>query len=414
MLGCVLAYVTDVEGQWDKLATFAQGVEGICLDPRGVLHVDPGVMFLFGGDAIDRGPAGRRIVATLLAAWERHPDRVVLLAGNRDLNKMRLTRELRGAAPPKPPPDALHGASPGALLPWIMTHTMGAAGAFEHRRVELLAEGHAATDEDVAQSFLDDLAPHGPLTRYLAACRLAWFDGETLVVHGTVTEENLFVVPGVPERVSSVAAWVDGLNDFLATEIAAWRSELGAPIDPSNDHWGGHNIVAYQCPVPGTKLNQGSVVYGRPTDAAGIPWLPSRAVVEALRRGGVRRLLVGHTPAGDVPAVLRDEGFTFVMADNSYGRHERGSRVVVDDRVRVRGETILDGGACVGVAYDDRDPLVGFRDTVTGHLVKARLDTDDYLLFRALPGNAVEQTAIAPRALRERPLAPPYREGARS
>ena len=42
------------------------------------------------------------------------------------------------------------------------------------------------------------------------------------------------------------------------------------------------------------------------------------------------------------------------------------------------------------------------------------LDTDDYLLFRALPDNAVEQTAVTPRALRERPLVAPYRDEAAS
>lgn len=410
----MLAYLTDVEGQWEKLATFVEGAEGLRLDGDGSLHVDPGVTFVFGGDAIDRGPAGRRVVATLLDAWERQPDRVVLLAGNRDLNKMRLTRELRGAPPPKPPPDELRGAPPGVILPWIMANTMGAARAFEHRRAELAAEGRDASDEAVAQSYLDDLAPDGPLTRYLAACRLAWFDGETLVVHGAVTEENLRLVPGAADRAASVAQWVDGLNAFIASEVGAWRPELGAPFYPSAEACVGRDIVAYQCPVPGTKLNQASVVYGRPTDDANAPWLPPRAAVDALRRDGLRRLLVGHTPAGDAPALLRDEGFTFVMADNSYGRHERGSRVTVSDRVSVRGETVLDGGARVGVACDDGDPLVGLRDAASGHLVKARLDTDDYLLFRALPDNAVEQTAVTPRALRERPLVAPYRDEAAS
>jgi hypothetical protein len=405
----VLAYLTDVEGQWDKLASFAAGVDGVRLDDAGALHVDAGVTFVFGGDAIDRGPHGRRVVATLLDARERQPGRVVLLAGNRDLNKMRLARELRGAPPPKPVPDELRGAPPGVLLPWIMANTMGAHRAFEHRRAELVTEGRDASDEAVAQSYLDDLAPDGPLSRYLAACELAWFDGATLIVHGAVTDENLRVVPGAADRASSVADWVAGLNGFIAAEVAAWRAELGAPVDPASERWGGRGVVAYQCPVPGTRLNQASVVYGRPTDDAGAPWLPSRAVVDALRRDGVRRLLVGHTPAGDAPATLRDEGFSFVMADNSYGRQELGSRVTVTDRVVVRGETVLDGGARVGVASEGGDALVGLRDTATGHLVKARLDTDDYLLFRALPDNAVEQTAVSPRALRERPLAPPYR-----
>lgn len=406
----MLAYLTDIEGQWEKLASFAAGTEGLRLDDAGALHVAEDVTFVFGGDAIDRGPAGRRLVATLLDARERQPERVVLLAGNRDLNKMRLARELRGALPPKPLPDELRGAPPGALLQWIMKNTMGAGQAFEHRRAELAADGSDADDDAVAQSYLDDLAPEGPLTRYLAACDLAWFDGETLIVHGAVTDENLRLVPGEPDRAASVAAWVASLNGFIAAEVAVWRAELTHPVDPAAESWGGRGIVAYQCPVPGARLNQASVVYGRPTDDAGTPWLPSRAAVDALRRDGVKRLLVGHTPAGDAPALLRDEGFSFVMADNSYGRHELGSRVTVDRAVRVRGETILDGGARVGVAYDEGDRLVGLRDAASGQLVKGRLDTDDYLLFRALPNNEVEQLAVSPRALRERPLLAPYRD----
>lgn len=408
----MLAYLTDIEGQWEKLASFAAGTEGLRLDDAGALHVAEDVTFVFGGDAIDRGPAGRRLIATLLDAHERQPERVVLLAGNRDLNKMRLARELRGAPPPKPLPDELRGAPPGVLLQWIMKNTMGAGQAFEHRRAELVAEGRDASDEAVAQSYLDDLAPEGPLTRYLAACRLAYFDGDTLIVHGAVTDENLRVVPGAPDRASSVASWVASLNGFIAAEVAAWRGELAHPVDPAAESWGGRGIVAYQCPVPGTRLNQASVVYGRPTDDAGNPWLPSRAVVDALRRDGVRRLLVGHTPAGDAPAMLRDEGFSFVMADNSYGRQELGSRVTVEAQVRVRGETVLDGGTHVGVAYDEDDRLVGLRDAASGQLVKGRLDTDDYLLFRALPDNAVEQLAVSPRALRERALVAPHRDPA--
>jgi hypothetical protein len=410
----VLAYLTDIEGQWEKLASFVEDTAGLRLDDAGSLHVDVGVTFVFGGDAIDRGPSGRRLIATLLDAAERQPERVVLLAGNRDLNKMRLARELRGAPPPKPVPEALHGAPPGALLPWIMKNTMGAGQAFEFRRAELQRDGSEASDEAVAQSYLDDLAPDGPLTRYLAACRLAWFDGETLIVHGAVTDENLRLVPAMPDRASSVAAWVTALNGFIAAEVSAWRAELTYPVDAADTAWGGRGIVAYQCPVPNTRLNQASVVYGRPTDDAGSPWLPSRAVVEALRRDGVRRLLVGHTPAGDAPATLRDEGFSFVMADNSYGRIERGSRVTVDDRVRVRGETVLDDGAHAVVAYEDDDRFVGMLDAASGQLVKGRLDSDDYLLFRALPNNAVEQVAVSPRALRERALVPPYRDEVRS
>ena len=82
-----------------------------------------GVTFVFGGDAIDRGPHGRRIIRTLLAARRTYGERVILLAGNRDLNKLRLVREL----------DDVPAAARGDRLRWIFEHTMGAPRAFDHR-----------------------------------------------------------------------------------------------------------------------------------------------------------------------------------------------------------------------------------------------------------------------------------------
>ncbi len=408
----MIAYLTDVEGQWEKLEGFVARTPGLSLE-GGALRLAPGVTFVFGGDAVDRGPDGRRVVRALLDAKLRHGDAVVLIAGNRDINKLRLLRELRGATPPKPVPDALRGASPGALLPWIMANTMGARQAFEHRRAELAREGAATDDEAVAESFVDDVRPEGLMTRYLARCQLAWLGDATLVVHGAVTAENLGFVPGEADRCARVADWVAGLNRFYRSELDAWREATRGDFDPRDARYPGRALVDYQCPVADTKLNQASVVYGRPTDDAFAPWLPPRAVVDALRRDGVARLLVGHTPAGDAPAALRDEGFTFVMADNSYGRHERASRVAVEGgAVRARGETILDDGARVEVAWEaPGDGLLGLRDADSGQLVKARLATDDYLLFRPAAGNAVEQVAASPSSLRARRLVPPYRDG---
>ena len=51
-------------------------------------------MFVFGSDAFDKGTADLRIAALLSDLKRRHPDRVFLLMGNRDVNKMKLTSEL--------------------------------------------------------------------------------------------------------------------------------------------------------------------------------------------------------------------------------------------------------------------------------------------------------------------------------
>src|SRR5687768_5160073 len=131
-----VAYLTDAEGIWPKLASFVEGNPYVAFDAEGRLVVAPGAVFVFGGDAIDRGPSSRRVAAALLELKRRQPGQVFLLAGNRDINKLRLWRELRGYPPRRAPPEVAGGPRP-ALLKWIFENTMGARGAFEFRREEL-------------------------------------------------------------------------------------------------------------------------------------------------------------------------------------------------------------------------------------------------------------------------------------
>ncbi len=392
----MIAYLTDIEGRWDKLESFTEGNPHVSL-VDGSLRLADGVTFVFGGDAIDRGAHGRRIVALLLAARREYGERVVLLAGNRDINKLRLRREL-GGAPPEGTPDEVRKGARGDLLRWIFARTMGATEAFAHRAAELVAQGLDGGDEDVVQSYLDDLAQGGALRAYLEQCRLGFRSGSTLFVHGGVTLENFGVVPGLPERLPDVDSWVLGLNQFYAEEISAFASG----VHPSA-------LIAYQAPHPGTRSNQESVVYARPTDELGNPALPGEAAIARLRTSGVGRLVIGHTPSGDCPAIVRDGDFEMVLADNSYGRVERGSQLfLTDHQASVVALTELDGGTLASVHFtsDRRDlgsPL-GRRDPRTGELVKARLASGHYLLFRGLPDYRVQQTAASPEDVAVRPM----------
>ncbi|MCX5745140.1 MAG: metallophosphoesterase [Proteobacteria bacterium] len=343
-----IAYLTDVEGKWEKLASFAADNPLVSL-VGGTLRIADGATFVFGGDAIDRGPHARRIVDTLLAARRTYGDRVVLLAGNRDLNKLRLVRELGGAPPPGAPTDG----SRGELLRWIFANTMGARSAFEHRATEL----GTTRDDDVVDSFLADLAPTGALRQYLAACRLGYRAGATLFVHGGVTSENHGYTPGgaTGDRAATVDAWLAALDAFYTHELAAAHpaAELPAP-----------HVVAW------------------------------------LQASGIDRVVVGHTPSGDCPAIVRAHhaaSFELVFADNSYGRvEERGSQLAITDaQIVVAATTELDDGTrhAVDFARVRAEPSpVGLR-TSDGHLVKAQLADGRYLLFRGLADRRVEQVA---------------------
>lgn len=274
---------------------------------------------------------------------------------------------------------------------------MGARDALGHRRTEL---GGLASDDEVADSFLEDLGERGALSAYLEACQLAHQEGETLFVHGAVTQENLGVVPGIAERAPSVAAWIERLNGFYRASMHAFvtrRMHQGQPA------WS--ELVDYQAPLPGTRFNQASVVYGRPTNAANAPALPPLETTRALLRDGVRRVVVGHTPTGDCPTLLRDDdgSFELVMADNSYGRIEGGAKVLIgSDELRVEGETELDSGERVIVRYQlDRTHVgpLGRRDPRAGRLVKAALADGDFVLFRPLDAYRVEQLRAARESL---------------
>lgn len=381
----MIAYLTDVEGRWDKLVSFATGNPHVAL-VDGELRLGEGVTFVFGGDAIDRGAHGRRFVSLLLAARRRYGERVVLLAGNRDLNKLRLVTELGG----RPHPRAPASATRAELLRWTLANTMGAAQAFGFREQELREAGAPCGDDAVVESYLADLGPGGELRAYLNASRLGFRSGATLFLHGGVTAENFLRAPNAaPAR--DVEGWLASLERFYREELATF--ERGQRPDA---------LIQYQSQGP-DKLNQGSVVYARPTDEHGNPQLPPRAVIERLLSDGVRRVVVGHTPSGDCPAILRDGEFELVLADNSYGRVEQGSQVALtDETTHVRAVTQLDGGQRANVLFTlerEQDSPLGLRVEDTGQLVKARLESGEYLLFRGFAGYRVEQRAIPAAAL---------------
>lgn len=401
------AYLTDLEGQWQKFESFCDGSRLVRFEGDQLKLAD-GVRFVFGGDAIDRGPHGMRIVRVLTDAKLRYGERVVLLAGNRDINKLRLPREL-GGHPPSGAPDAVLPFRAG-LLRWILERTMGAPSAFEHRRAELSLASRVPDDEEVVESFLGDLAPNGALTRYLAHCQLAYREGRTLFVHGGVGNESLGMVPSLGgfDAVDDLDEWVARLNAWYSAQLQAFVA--GALEHDGSPTW--QPLVDYQAPSPGMRINPRSVVYARLANEHNDPRLPSPTVVERLCEQGIHRLVVGHMPAGDTPALLRDPArdFELLLADNSHGRVQIGSRVSLDDdAVHIAGEVVLDDESRhrVDFSHGANEPSdIGLHLPNGGPLIKGPLG-DSFFTFKALPAYAIEQRRVSP-SWRHSELVAPY------
>jgi hypothetical protein len=254
-----ISYLTDVEGDRDYLdrfvdqsriltfrpteprtpaATTSASEDGMyfpyhyCLDFQNDDATNDGKdILVYGGDVWDQGGSDLYVIRQLLDLQRRYPDRVHLVMGNRDLNKMRVVQEMGEASnnndvnkkqllPPHGGVYWLKGTGrfgdpdkglmpndndPGSKcaadrLRWMLKDTMGSPKAFEHRRSELEQEqqllqqntgistndsGVTVTDDQVVESYRASCHPvTGEMGRYLANARLVVKLGDALFVHG--------------------------------------------------------------------------------------------------------------------------------------------------------------------------------------------------------------------------------------
>jgi hypothetical protein len=98
-----LGYVTDVEGNLIYFLSFVEKCQvltsSIKIDNGHIQQLTLSLIgddsyFVYGGDACDKGNGDIRLIRALVDLKHQYPDRVFLLVGNRDLNKLRLTAEL--------------------------------------------------------------------------------------------------------------------------------------------------------------------------------------------------------------------------------------------------------------------------------------------------------------------------------
>jgi hypothetical protein len=225
-----------------------------------------------GGDAPDKGNevgGSIRVIRTLLRLKGKYPDRVELLLGNRDVNKIRFTSELadsqfepgRLASIPGPfwvPPTkratplsyiaAKCGVPESELtksqrqqhntlanrIRYLLKETMGSQGEFERRQRELtqLNGGREATEEETCASFVESVKPGGFMYRYISEGKLAALIDDTLYVHGGVicsdyrndAVDCVGYIPGRNERIERMDEWVAALNAWKDEQVRDWTA----------------------------------------------------------------------------------------------------------------------------------------------------------------------------------------------
>jgi len=415
-----IAFLTDTEGSWVSLQSFVELNSSLKFDVKGDLEFsNSNDVFVFNGDATDRGPNSFKILAALIKFKEKYPQRVRIVLGNRDINKLRLTSELShlGASTSlvfKGPPESRPTSFPNYAekLKWIFKETMGAKDTFEFAREEIALgrgiEKEKVTDDDVVEKYRLELAKDGLIYKYLTMGELALRIGNSAFGHGAFQEKNTGVVPGesveTADKTSwypSVDEWFSNLNSWARRQLDQWKKDPTNPL-------AGAALVAYQEPVPGTTANDKSVVYGRYSDASGNSTLPpALPVVAYFLRSGINKVFVGHTPNGDAPTVLNyPDVFTVVIADTSFRGDRRSTSILIsDEKIRFKGEV---GGQKFDF-YDTDERLVGFlgQRNSEGFIVKGITQGNELILFKVLPGFKAESKFVPLSQVKAEDFSPP-------
>ena len=200
--------------------------------------------------------------------------------------------------------------------------------------------------------------------------------GNTLFVHGAVDANTMGIVPQhtrfeLPTEKSPaaktdlpVAEWADAMNAYLA---AGMQDHADRPDwDSKRETRGGESLMALQnrCAMWGRSIVSNCYADGgnistpqaeakreqawarAETDALAYEGVSSNprdvSVAQWLRAGGIRRVITGHKPTGDSPAVCSSEytGVEVITADTSFSDTSKpDNRGAAIASVLVQGES---------------------------------------------------------------------------
>ncbi|MES2212366.1 MAG: metallophosphoesterase [Pseudomonadota bacterium] len=306
-----IIHISDVEGDWDYLTRSLSHYAPVSQLTEHLILPDDHC-FVFGGDAVDGGPGDLAVVTFLVALKERYPDRVVLLAGNRDVNKLRFLSELRPEYIERTRehdvivpwrqgilsfheyleqnPLQTHSLTERtvAYLKWMLQYSMGAPHAFEFRAQELDTHDPVA----ILNSFRASIAPGGILAFYLKHADLVKGIGNTLFVHGALTPRSC------PNRDVSVTQWIEQTNRTYHQQLDAVMDDLNQNYSPS------HLAPLVYSSLSSDILNGRSLMTETWLGTDHIPHL-SPTIATWLHREGYYRVVAGHAPCGDHPIMAR-------------------------------------------------------------------------------------------------------------
>ncbi|MDX1902464.1 MAG: metallophosphoesterase [Gammaproteobacteria bacterium] len=392
--------------------------------------------FIFNGDLLDRGKFGFDHLRLLTQFKLNYPDQVTLIAGNRDINKIRLSTELdksqirerllhcespRWVSHQTRPLDTVAGQDINALtdeecqliyLKWMLKDTMGSPHAFRYMREALEAENpqKTITDKDILNRFLQETSPDGPMGEYLSLTQLIEVIPGTsvLTLHGGLMPTNIGRTPDMKAdepMIENIYEWAHRYNQWYQQQIQLWR-EKKTPF----------SLQPASTPLDTISLPliPRSIVVGNMLDDHGRFNSPSIEIEKYLIRNKISLVLTGHNPYGDHPAILRGHNnVLFVSNDTCYadahftdpddtrGGALHTTEIIADEQLtkifiqaRLSDETETQTELTITPEGIIGDPYIG-KVLADHRLVQCRLASGDYRLIEKSGKNMHYSTITA-------------------
>lgn len=369
-------YLTDLEGRFEPLNQLIKDGTLIIVNDGSLEFSDAETKLVFGGDLMDRGPHTLRLMRFLIGLKQKYPDRVNLIQGNRDLNKLSFSidREEKMASLQDP---KYHEFLQGKLSQieeskragltvesmntaehqvqwWAEQYGLTKAIEFHQQELRELKKTEVTYNE-AAKDFADMISnPNREYLNYIKLGQLVHSEGSVVYLHGGLPAQNGFV-PDSATIHENFGEWERALNQWGQSQVR----DFIAGVTQGNMGGRGKKLVFYGDALYDSTIKKvwnhdNSVVYGPRFKEEGNFRLPSDSAVDWLKANGKSMLILGHSPAGNIPTPLRGQDILVVMADTSYSPNGVNTKITIDgERIDVQGK--LENGTDIHYQTSARD-----------------------------------------------------------
>ncbi len=405
-------YLTDLEGRFEPVQNNINN-RNLSLDGNGQLDfTSPDTKLVYGGDLMDRGPHSIKLLKMFNALKNKYPDRVTFLLGNRDLNKLSfsLDREEKMAKLQDPKyRDFLQKVYISLDVNTQQNQTLESINTVENQ-IQFWAESYGLTKtiefhqqemrelsksevtySEASLDFADMITnPNREYIKYIKNGQLVHSEGSVVYVHGGLPSQNGFL-PDSATIHEDFNSWSADLNKWGKIQINEFvKGLVEGQLNSKGKKLSIYGDALYDSVIKKTWNHDNSVVYGPRYKENGNFRLPQESTLTWLKANNKDMVILGHSPAGNVPTPLRSKDILYVMADTSYSPNGINNSIIIDgSMISVQGT--LENGSLIKYTTSAKDNSSAIGLKFNDEIVIGKNSSGENILFKYVGRDKIER-----------------------